>query len=255
MLFPISPLVLIASTILPASTYDLPWVNRGKSIRSNSMQDRKIAGRIIERSDLESPIPPPIGVRKMSNDEAEMFFHEYWTFERGGGSDSNVFQDPILDKRKPRLQRSAHEVAEPFAENSTMLPPLQAPLSLHTDQPNIPLLRRLPLFQKRQYSCPANTNACTSINRPNSCCPSDQVCQLVADTGNGDVGCCSQGQTCSQEVGTCQQGYPSCPGAQGGGCCVPGSSCQDVGCKFSFSYHDEPSPYPSITSPDERYKP
>ena len=186
--------------------------------------------RSTDTSAFLSSANQPVGVRKMSSDEGEMFFPEYWTFEANGESDSNVLENPNINKRRPLLRLPNLEGPKLLSDNATILPPLQAPFSLHTDRPNFLHLRRLFPFQKRDYNCPSNTNACTSINRPNSCCASDESCQLITDTGNGDVGCCSQGQTCSQEVGACQQGYPSCPGAQGGGCCVPGSSCLDVGC-------------------------
>ena len=231
MLLSASLLVVIASILVPASTYDLPWINRAKSVRRSLAQDLEVQRRIADGPGSLRSAHQPIGLRKMSSDEGEMFFPEYWTFETNSRRDSNILRKPALDKRQPILRLSDFEALDPLSDNATVLPPLQAPFSLHTGQPNLPLLRRLFPFQKRQYSCPANTNACTSINRPNSCCPSDEVCQLVTDTGNGDVGCCSQGQTCSQEVGTCQQGYLSCPGAQGGGCCFPGSSCLGVGCK------------------------
>ncbi|KAL2430837.1 hypothetical protein ABEF95_013834 [Exophiala dermatitidis] len=42
---------------------------------------------------------------------------------------------------------------------------------------------------KRGFQCPSGTTACTSIDRPNSCCATDSTCQLVTDTGLGDVGC------------------------------------------------------------------
>lgn len=253
MLLPESLLVFIALTPFPASTYQLPWVGRTSSLRRSLVQDS-----MVEReSQMASAAQPqwPIGVRKMSSDEGEMFFPEYWTLhaihDSANGESNDAPHHAKLDRRKTSLRLLDLSPPDTLADNATLLPPLQAPFSLHTDEAQMPLLRRLFPFQKRQFSCPTDTNACTSINRPNSCCPSDEVCQLIPDNGNGDVGCCSQGQVCSQVVTTCQQGYPSCPGSQGGGCCVPGSSCTGVGCKFSFRsrpLYQVPAESPSTVS-------
>ena len=123
--------------------------------------------------------------------------------------------------------------------NGTTLFPLQPPFSLHSERQmgSLPLSRKMPrailsLFE-RAFQCPTGTSSCDSISRPDSCCPSGEVCQLINDSGDGDVGCCRQGQSCSDEVAGCTQGYTSCPGSQGGGCCIPGYVCIGVGCEFT----------------------
>ncbi len=240
MLLPASLLVFIVWAPIPASTYELPWAHRASSLRRSKALDS-----VLDRERQSIPAPAasvqrPIGVRKMSSDEGEMFFPEYWTLhDIDNDSDGVSNDDPRnarLDKRNPSLRLPDLSPSNALANNATIVPPLQAPFSLHTDEIHLPLLRRLFPFQKRQFSCPKDTNACESIKRPNSCCPADEICQLITDSGNGDVGCCSPGQVCSQVVTTCQQGYPSCPGAQGGGCCVPGSSCVGVGCKSTIPF-------------------
>lgn len=176
-----------------------------------------------------------VGVRKMPGDDGEMFFPGYWVFE------SEVDNGPAKQIGK-RISASSNlgdyqdrEGPNNWA-NSTLLNPLQAPLNLHSVEPRVWRGGRMPRaildqLYKRDFKCPGNTFSCTSINRSNSCCPIGESCQLIADVGLGDVGCCAQGQTCSQQVSSCQQGYKSCTGSSGGGCCIPGYECVDVGCK------------------------
>ena len=181
----------------------------------------------------------PIGARKMSGDASEMFFMEYWQF------------DPMIDVTKAvrtwesnRLEPHSHDpddIGEDAAHrrNASIPQLLGAPFALHTERQltHGPLLRNFPralsVLGERAFQCPSGTSSCSSISRPNSCCPSGESCQLISDTGQGDVGCCGQGQSCSPQVAGCQQGYSSCPGNQGGGCCIPGYACVGVGCKLT----------------------
>lgn len=190
--------------------------------RNSAIQKRLAAQRVV-------------GVRKMPGDDGEMFFPEYWVFE------SEVDNNPAKTYGK-RISVSSH--LEDYQDreglnywvNSTLLHPLQAPLSLHSVESRVWRGNRMPRailekLSKRDFKCPGNTFSCSSINRPNSCCQTGESCQSIADVGLGDVGCCAQGQTCSQQVSSCQQGYKSCPGSSGGGCCIPGYECVDVGCE------------------------
>lgn len=176
-----------------------------------------------------------VGVCKMPGDDGEMFFPEYWVFE--GEADNG--QAKQIGKRNSTLPHPEHyqdrEGLKNWA-NSTLLHPLQAPLNLHSFKAKVWRGDRMPRailekLYKRDFKCPGNTFSCTSINRPNNCCPTGESCQLIADVGLGDVGCCAEGLTCSQQVSSCQQGYKSCPGSSGGGCCIPGYECVDIGCK------------------------
>ena len=181
-----------------------------------------------------------IGVRKMTEDEGEMFFPAYWTLAESEEQEAaNIRRD---EHETPRLV-ARDEVQHPQG-NATMPPLLLQPFALHarldlpeSDQPALALIPRnftgsAPL-SPRGFACVDETNPCNSINRPNSCCGAGETCQLIADTGLGDVGCCAQGDSsCSDDVGGCSAGYQSCPGAQGGGCCIPGYSCEGVGCKY-----------------------
>lgn len=149
------------------------------------------------------------GVRKMSNDEGEKFFLDYWSFH-----DSNERSMGNITDSDPARPRQIQPRSYPYQPAAF---------------PN--LARGLSLFQ-RDFQCPAGTSSCTSINRPSSCCASGDTCELVQDTGSGDVGCCPQGQTCSGVVGSCQSGYTACPASLGGGCCIPGYECVSGGCMF-----------------------
>ena len=161
---------------------------------------------------LENEIP--VALRKMSDDPGEMFFLDYWGFRD---------ESDIKRRSSPESELSA------WTNGSFLLPP-QRPLYAATEPPSFVnrfLGRNL---DKRDFSCPTNTFSCSSINRPNSCCPNGLKCNIVQDTGLGDVGCCGD-STCTGQVQGCPAEYTPCPVSQGGGCCVPGYQCSGVGCK------------------------
>ncbi|KAJ9273067.1 hypothetical protein DTO212C5_652 [Paecilomyces variotii] len=174
----------------------------------------------------------------MSDDEGEKFWPEYWYFgdevENIGLNDTTGEQD--------RYEEGNSE-SYTWANNSEPLPYFLPSFPLHSDEQigrapyligrYVPAPRDLlsPLA-KRAFQCPAGSHSCTSINRPSSCCGTGEVCQLIQDTGLGDVGCCPQGQSCSGSVTTCGAGYSSCPSNPGGGCCIPGYECVNSGCAY-----------------------
>lgn len=146
----------------------------------------------------------------MSGDPGEKFYLEYWGFEP---------EEDEMDRYSSWTNASLHTSFD-------------RPVRVHS-RSTIPSYLRLPgwhLFEKRGFQCPAGTTACTSIDRPNSCCATGSTCQIVQDTGLGDVGCCPSGQVCAGSLSTCESGYTSCPNNLGGGCCIPGYGCYDVGC-------------------------
>ena len=73
MLLPASLLILIASIPLSASTYELPWTNRAKLLRGSLAQDSEMRRRSTDTSAFLSSANQPVGLRKMSSDEGEMF--------------------------------------------------------------------------------------------------------------------------------------------------------------------------------------
>ncbi|KAL3460738.1 hypothetical protein BJX64DRAFT_290047 [Aspergillus heterothallicus] len=157
------------------------------------------------------------GVRKMSDDEGEKFFMNYWHF--GGTSVANSTATATLNNDQ------STEV-----EQRTILPrsyPFNAPFSHGLER--FSGLRLSPLV-RRDFECPTGTYGCTSIDRPDTCCRTEETCVVVENTGSGAVGCCPAGQDCSGTIGSCYEGYTSCSSSLGGGCCIPGYECVDGGC-------------------------
>ncbi len=237
-LVPASLILFIASTPTPAQALEPRWpYNLAPGVKYFP-EDEPLVKRNI---DIQTRLvdQKPIGVQKMSSDEGEMFFLEYWRFE--GGNQAPTLRDELslTEKRVQSLGLRSDEGDSTSSDawfNTTFLPPLQAPFSLHAISEEVyhgPLSPRavLHLLSRRGFQCPTGTASCSTINRPNSCCPTGEACQLITDVGLGDVGCCAQGQSCSNQVSNCQQGYTSCPGSAGGGCCIPGYTCNGVGCK------------------------
>ena len=164
----------------------------------------------------------PLGVRKMSVDEGEMFHLDYWRFDLEDDASWSGQPDPGINRRTPHYE--GMDDAEP-ATNASMPLSLQPPYPLHNKQPMTlnPLFRRLlrtPFAElaRRDFQCPTNTSNCISVGFPNSCCATGTTCIAVTDTGAGGVGCCAPGANCnSGQVVGCQQGYTLCPGSYGGG--------------------------------------
>ena len=158
------------------------------------------------------------GVHKMTPDEGEKFFLDYWHFADTSSANTTTPTDQSsgsTEKEQTDLQPRVNTYSPAVPQT----PQGRSPLSS--------------IF-RRDFQCPGDTHACTAINRPGSCCGAGETCQLVADTGSGDVGCCPQGQSCSGSVGSCQAGYTQCAAAFGGGCCIPGYECVTGGCMSSL---------------------
>lgn len=164
-----------------------------------------------------------------------MFFPEYWQFEPDEYAGPGIASAQKIQGEDERLRGLG---------NTTERQCLEAPLKLHRYHQNqkdwsqaaVDWLPRVPrgLFatlSKRGFQCPGDTLSCTEIYQPNSCCPIGATCQLISGSEFGDVGCCRDGETCSQQVSGCLNGYTSCPVNLGGGCCIPGYQCVDVGCE------------------------
>lgn len=143
----------------------------------------------------------PVGVQKMRDDEGEKFFLQYWDF----GPDENAESDWQC-------------------QNNSTLSVLSPAMAPHSYERSLGLLGRS-IFA-RAFHCPANTNSCAAIGHSNLCCSKDERC---ISTSNG-VGCCPTGETCSDEISSCDTGggYTNCNGA----CCVPGAKCAGKGCVF-----------------------
>ena len=163
----------------------------------------------------------PIGVKKMSTDEGEMFMLDNWIF----ASDTQ--------------QSWTRSDADGYTNvTSQVLSPLR-PLA---QDDWLGRMHVRDVLLNRQFKCPDGTNSCSSIGAPDVCCGSDSNCITVTGSSNaGDVGCCPKGQACAGSV-SCEvsQGYTSCPDAPNGGCCLPGFKCQGIGCKFSSCIYPKP---------------
>lgn len=157
----------------------------------------------------------PVGMKKMSEDEGEMFFLDNWIFAGDGDiKQGNAKREesvnasvPVLSPLRPHYERSVLDSMRRFAARAALL--------------------------ARDFKCPEGTNSCSSIGAPNSCCGTSDTCIRIQDTGLGSVGCCPQGRTCAGAI-SCdvRNGYSSCPDSPNGGCCLPGYSCRDVGCEY-----------------------
>ncbi|RHZ57651.1 hypothetical protein CDV55_104893 [Aspergillus turcosus] len=197
------PIHLIVWALVPASIPVHAFLANGSSSPIPAIQDDS---RGVIR-----------GVKKMSEDEGEKFFFDYWDFE---GADETGLM-------------TTNETCSSQSYETPEAPEIQP--RIYPFRPSVPNnMGFSPLF-RRDFKCPTGTLACTAIGRPNSCCGAGDTCVLVQNTGLGDVGCCPQGQTCSGVIGSCQQGYTGCPASIGGGCCIPGYECVSGGCAYVYT--------------------
>lgn len=157
----------------------------------------------------------PIGVKKMSLDEGEMFMLDNWIFEADTQSRAETKRSDYEEFGNGTFQ--ARSPLRPLAEEDFLA-------RLHIRD----------VLLKRQFKCPEGTNSCSAIGAPDVCCGTGSTCINVnSNTDAGSVGCCPQGQTCAGSI-SCDtaNGYSACPDAPNGGCCLPGFRCQGVGCEY-----------------------
>ncbi|KAJ6142793.1 hypothetical protein N7471_002246 [Penicillium samsonianum] len=139
---------------------------------------------------------PALGVKKMSDDEGEKFFFDYWSFG-DVSSTGNIAERHLSDEdgfSPARFVAQSYPFGPSYSlgsgGDSQFLP------RENNDSTNN-------LFEKRDFKCPTGTSACTSIGRSDRCCGSGETCEIVADTGHGNVGCCPSWKTCSGMIGSC----------------------------------------------------
>ncbi|KAI3322465.1 hypothetical protein HD806DRAFT_126371 [Xylariaceae sp. AK1471] len=224
-----------------------------------------LATQILAQADFsqdnkDEEVPTlPTAVRKMSLDEGEKFMPEYY-----------AFASLDLYRESPQVppQLLAREVLTPEEEallttnSSTALAlAFKPPFPRHYDYQGLgarnkvrgsggqgrqpkeekapgSLYRRareaLARLQGRDFTCPGGTHVCSNINQPNYCCTDGTTCFVVENAPDaGNVGCCPDGQTCGGSVAACADGNTACPAAEGGGCCIPGFVCANIGCIVS----------------------
>lgn len=194
----------------------------------NTSQDVSKNDILRRNADIEAQFArsPVHGVKKMEPDPGQKFYLDYWNFvddsqgrlrERDGSARAEI-EEPLHDNTT---------IGSASATNKLIFPkyfPLEASLPQQASSGN--------MLGRRDFKCPTDTSACTSIDRSDRCCSTGDTCEIVKDTGSGDVGCCGQGLTCSGEVGLCPNQYKTCPQSLGGGCCIPGYECVEGGCKY-----------------------
>ena len=221
---PAAIIALLAS--LPPSTsepwsYNLPAHERYYPEHEQHMRRHL---EVQERLSVEAPV----GMRKMSSDQGEKFFLDYWEFGHDERPD-DIVDKPGSDGASPPMLSSS--------KNISSLCALRSPVMPHSDKGSSSYLPRIfgRSLYERDFQCPVGTSNCAAIGQPDACCTTGETCISVQDTGNGPVGCCPIGETCGGEVTACDTaaGYTSCPGSANGGCCIPGYSCQGVGCTKS----------------------
>lgn len=231
----ISRLLLVSGP----QSQDTDTPSLGHAGRQGDAISKVLSGNIYRRNEeiaaqlAERPIQ---GVRKMSTDEGEKFFFDYWRFgddlqgsifgrevQEGNSTMTDLAQDPRPEN--PDYSAEGGLADALFLARSYPFKPAFSLESRSWSEWANPLTGR-------DFKCPTGTNACTSIGRSDRCCGTGDTCEIVPDTGSGDVGCCPAGETCYGGIGSCQSGYTGCSQALGGGCCIPGYDCVRGGCEY-----------------------
>lgn len=192
----------------------------------------------------------PVGVMKMSTDEGEKFYMEYWQFE--GEPQQTIIPSPDIYSRKQEEEAA-------LLANLSMEAEYRAPFALHAETGSSNWAQEmkirselgsrsaaaaLAILERRGYSCPSGTMDCSAIGYPNSCCYTTETCFVIPDTGLGPVGCCPNGSSCGGSISTCNSPNTACADSLGGGCCIPNFVCEGVGCKSSFPDQMRPNTNP-----------
>lgn len=226
-------LASLSRSLLVTASQDLAWPYNLPPHVKYYPEDEALVRR---ESDASARLQrqQPLKMRKMSTDPGEKFYLHYWSFD--GQSDSN------LDEWDNTTLSRTFEPALPLHADSLLPRPQNWRRYLRLTIPS-PIT-----LDKRDFVCPSGTNACTSIDRPNVCCPSSSTCQIVPDTGLGDVGCCDASETCAGSLSNCPSEYTSCPNNPGGGCCLPGYACYQEGCVQTSTTVVIVASTPSLTS-------
>ncbi|KAI1327261.1 hypothetical protein F5Y16DRAFT_372492 [Xylariaceae sp. FL0255] len=199
----------------------------------------------------------PTAVRMLSPDEGEKFMPEDFAFAPDSAllltsRANNPFLEPSYLTPEEEALLAANSSAAlllrpPFPIHQTFLDGSSSNTALEEEigrreqeQTRRSLFHRareaLSRLQRRDFTCPTGTHACTTIGEPNYCCPDGTTCFTVPDAPmSGNVGCCPDGQTCGDSVGACPSGSMQCTVSQGGGCCIAGFVCTNSGCVVSQS--------------------
>jgi hypothetical protein len=233
-------LSLPASILLLVATYSEPllaaeerstvrWpLNLLSNIRTGAGDSES---RVEAPEDFSNGRRPP-AVLKMSDDEGEKFYMEYWQFEGNA-----QMQKPLLGTSSTSLRKRDVKEEARLLSNASLEISFRPAFALHTesDLDSHGLRARgaaaLALLEGRDFTCPTGTASCAAIGYPNSCCGTGETCFNIQDTGLGPVGCCP-GNNCGGAITNCDAPNTACADTLGGGCCIPNYVCAGVGCKF-----------------------
>ncbi|KAF1839177.1 hypothetical protein BDW02DRAFT_564160 [Decorospora gaudefroyi] len=234
-----------------------PWPHNLPKHMKYFPEDEAVAKRSIHLHQ-KLRTEKPIGVKKMGVDAREMFLLENWIFE---GDDDGQGLGEEKETEKSRRSSSAEYDYDEFTNATLQARMALRPIIPHPQQDWLArkhvrdVLTSL-LLEGRQFQCPAGTSSCDDIGEPDVCCGTGSTCIDVSGNSEaGSVGCCPQGKTCAGGV-RCDvaSGYSSCPDAPNGGCCLPGFTCQGVGCVWegtSTAYVQPSTSTPTSTSSDD----
>ena len=227
---PASLLFFISTAPSSVASHELQWpYNIPPHIKYYPEDEALVKRELAVQQRLQ--VQPALGVRKMSADPDEKFYLDYWSFDV---SDDDHNFDSWTNTSASHLLHPC----TPLHNNNTLpKSPRHVPLSFWNRSP----------FNKRDFQCPSGTNSCSAIGYPDSCCPTSETCQVVQDTGFGNIGCCPAGNTCAGSIASCSAGQTACPSNLGGGCCIAGYACQDVGCVYTGTATVLVTPSPSST--------
>ena len=131
----------------------------------------------------------PVGVLKMSPDEGEKFYMDYWQFE------DDLAQSESLNTGILRARDKGEEAR--LLANSSAIVAFRPPFALHTekwsDMSSFEDLRArkvvegrnsapvLAMLGKRGFQCPTGTADCSEAGYPNSCCPTSEFCYAIKE--------------------------------------------------------------------------
>lgn len=179
----------------------------------------------------------PTAIKKMSPDSGEKLLREHYAF-----APTAALLIPSHQPRSATLTPEEEEEEELLQSDNNSTSAFLAPFAIHYDYHHNARRRAAGEddllahhLRGRQFSCPPDTSACTNIEQPNYCCAAGTTCFAVDGApASGNVGCCPEGRSCGGSVGSCGWGATACSADVGGGCCISGFVCAEVGCEFTY---------------------
>ena len=198
-------------------------------------------------------LPPahlPTAIKKMSPDSGEKLLREHYAFAPLHGAAAAAAAPPplLLGARSPGNEQLAEmgnssssspggaaQFSRPFVVHYHHDPPSPPPRRRRSDSDEEAKREVLDRLRGRAFSCPPDTRACADIGMPNYCCAKGTTCYEVEGAPeSGNVGCCPEGRGCEGSgVGSCSGDATACSAEVGGGCCIAGFVCAQIGCKVS----------------------